>query len=360
MKTVFLIVPLLGVLVAAQVPTTAPEDPRPQVVNGKLVEEPFRGTLAETVDKLAARGQAAWVGYSAPKVAGVHHMCCFNARSQFKNNPQCCGGCRLESGDGSNTMGRVADCPLPQTDRFFVLTRVASGEVQNIRPASVDCGLDLGGLTLYWLGPAKPAESTAWLMRLASGGSRKLSDHAVDALGVHAGPSAEEALTRIMGPQFPKNLRTQAAFWLGSEHGRRGFESVRDAIGRDGDPDFREEALFALSESKEPGAEPELIRLARQDPDHGVRGQALFWLAQKASRKAGAVISDVIDNDPDTDVKKKAVFALSQMERDEGVPLLIKVASTHKNPAVRKEALFWLGQSGDPRALDFIESILKR
>jgi HEAT repeat protein len=38
----------------------------------------------------------------------------------------------------------------------------------------------------------------------------------------------------------------------------------------------------------------------------------------------------------------------------------INVAKTNKNPVVRKEALFWLGQTGDPRALDYIESILKQ
>lgn len=359
MKGLVMLAVLLGAALASA-QNVKLEDPRPQLANGRLVEHPLSGTLAETVNSVAARGQAAWIGYSAPKVAGIHHMCCFNARSQFKHNPQCCGGCRLESGDGSNFMGRVADCPAPQTDRFFVLARVGSGEVLRIRPASADCGLDLGGLTLYWLGPAKPAESTAWLARFATGGSRKLSDHALGALGVQADPSAQAALLGLLGAQHPKNLRTQAAFWLGSAHGRKGYEAVRDAIRSDRDPDFREEAVFALSESDEPEAEQELIRLAHEDRDREVRGQALFWLAQKAGKRVGAAITEVIENDPDTDMKKKAVFALSQMEAGEGVPLLIQVARTHKNPAVRKEAIFWLGQSEDPRALDYIESVLKK
>ena len=70
------------------------------------------------------------------------------------------------------------------------------------------------------------------------------------------------------------------------------------------------------------------------------------------------MISDSIENDPDTDVKKKAVFALSQLPDHEGVPKLIEVARNNRNPVVRKQAVFWLGQSDDPRALDFITSVL--
>jgi HEAT repeat protein len=42
------------------------------------------------------------------------------------------------------------------------------------------------------------------------------------------------------------------------------------------------------------------------------------------------------------------------------VPQLIHVADTNQNPAVRKDAFFWLGQSGDPRALAYLESVLQR
>jgi HEAT repeat protein len=67
-----------------------------------------------------------------------------------------------------------------------------------------------------------------------------------------------------------------------------------------------------------------------------------------------------IENDPETEVKKKAVFALSQMHDEDAVPRLISLAKTNKNAVVRKQAIFWLGQSGDPRALDFLEEILTK
>jgi len=361
MKRSFLIVVLLASGFAAA------QNEVPQTVNGKVVNQAQARTLADTIQRIATGGQTAWVAYSVPVADGEHHMCCFNARSEFTANAQCCGGCRLESSGGDNFISdRINNCHAPEADNFFVLARVSGGEVQKLRPASADCGLDLGGLTLYWLGEAKSAESVAWLGTFVARfdsedrAGRRLGDSALTAIAFHKDAAADAALQRLIAPQQPRKLRQQAAFWLGNARGKRGFEILRDTVRDDADAKFREEATFAFSQSDVPEAETELILLARRDNDAKVRAQALFWMGQKAGRKLASAISDAIENDPETAVKKKAVFALSQMDHDEGVPLLINVAKTNKNPVVRKEALFWLGQTGDPRALDYIESILKQ
>jgi hypothetical protein len=355
---------VLGALVLAAVLVTAQE--KPQMGNGNVVDRAMSGTLASTIQALAASGQTVWVGYAVPVVDGEHHMCCFNFRhmDELKRWSNCCGSCRLErNGEQSFMSGRENDC-APTGAKFFVTARVSGGKVDVIRSYSSDCSLDLGGKTLYWLGDPPPAESLAWLAGFAQnyGEERgdKVSDGALSAIAFHKDAGADVALQRFLAPDVRRSLRQQAAFWLGNTRGQRGFEIVRDAVRNDQDSKFREEATFALSQSDVPAAEQELIRLAHQDSDRDVRGQALFWLAQKAGRRAGKAITDAIENDPDTEVKKKAVFSLSQMDSDEGVPLLISVAKTNKNPVVRKEAIFWLGQSNDARALDYIESILKQ
>ena len=124
----------------------------------------------------------------------------------------------------------------------------------------------------------------------------------------------------------------------------------------DADPSFE----VATIRPSDPAATDELIRMAKSDPEGGVRGQAIFWLAQKAGKKAIAAMQDAMENDPDFEVKKKAVFALSQLPKDESVTQLMHVADTNQNPKIRKEAIFWLGQTNDPRALAYLEDILKR
>jgi HEAT repeat protein len=38
----------------------------------------------------------------------------------------------------------------------------------------------------------------------------------------------------------------------------------------------------------------------------------------------------------------------------------LKMAHSDASPQVRGQAIFWLGQSKDPRALEYLEAILKR
>jgi hypothetical protein len=111
---------------------------------------------------------------------------------------------------------------------------------------------------------------------------------------------------------------------------------------------------------------PQLLAAARDSGtrSRGTRTNATFWL----SRFAGAALSghpnslsddgDRSDSD-DTDVRGSAIFALSQLRHHEGVDPLIKIARTNQDASLRRKALFWLGQSGDPRALDVFESILR-
>ena len=125
-----------------------------------------------------------------------------------------------------------------------------------------------------------------------------------------------------------------------------------------GDRRLADSALLALSLQDDASAVAALFDTAKNHESPHVRGQALFWLAQAAGDKAVAAISGAIEDDPDTQVKKRAVFALYNLPRDEGVPKLIEVARANRNPEVRKQAMFWLGQSKDPRAVSFFETIL--
>jgi HEAT repeat protein len=193
--------------------------------------------------------------------------------------------------------GRVGPVKLEGSDTLYVLYRLADHRVDRIQFSSPECPLDAGGLTVRWLTGVSAAASLDWLTRFTTGESaRRLQNQAVVAIALHADPAALDRL----------------------------------------------------------------LSFARDGKDARLRGDALFWVAQRAGAKAMEAVANAIDNDPDTEVKKKAVFALSQMPKDEGVPKMIDVARNNRNPQVRRQAMFWLGQSGDPRALQFFEDILRK
>ena len=110
---------------------------------------------------------------------------------------------------------------------------------------------------------------------------------------------------------------------------------------------------------------PALFPIAR-DTDtrsRGTRQDAMFWLSRFASgavagRPNSPFMEDEEESDDD-DLKKHAVFVLSQLPRDEGIPQLLEVARSNRSWRVRSQAMFWLGQSGDPRAIELFESVLR-
>jgi hypothetical protein len=118
------------------------------------------------------------------------------------------------------------------------------------------------------------------------------------------------------------------------------------------------DALFptVIADSTDPW--PRLLRLARdEDRSRATRREAAMWLGRGAAWKLG--LRDDDEASAEAEVRQTAVFGLSQLPRERAVPELIAVARTGKHDDARAAALFWLGQTGDPRAFDLFEEILR-
>jgi HEAT repeat protein len=111
---------------------------------------------------------------------------------------------------------------------------------------------------------------------------------------------------------------------------------------------------------------PALLGIAkdRDTRTKATRRDALFWLSRFAAGALAGSTNDpfVEDHDSlsdDAELKRHAVFVLSQLPRGEGVTQLIDVSRSRMDWRVRSHALFWLGQSGDERATEVFETILR-
>ncbi len=157
--------------------------------------------------------------------------------------------------------------------------------------------------------------------------------------------------------------------WRSSE----GFQAVSSLLKNDKDDALREKLVFDLTLVKgasKPAAVDALLVAAKSDPTPKVRSQAYFWLAQIAGKKAEVAaeadprilktLGDEAQSDPNASIRKSAVFALSRLPEDQGVPKLIEVANSSADLATRREAIFWLGRSKGPRALEYLEKIVKQ
>jgi hypothetical protein len=345
---------LIGALMLASVALAAD---LPQIKNAKIEQRSASTGLEQQVRALNG---TAWIGYSVPRIAGDHDMCCYDGP-----NRNCCGGCRLEK-SGAFFEGKSENCQqqLESSKMFSVFLRVDQGQVEKVRMFSTNCQIDGGGTTIYWVSDVKASDSVAYLAKLAESESVSRKDDRVDgaiaAIAMHDDASADQALAKLMTSRHSEHVLEQATFWAGVARGTRGYEIIVGGLERNSDNRFRKHAVFALSQNSDPRSQKKLIDMARHDSSSEIRSESLFWLAQAAGNKVAGVINAAIEDDPNTEVKKKAVFALSQLPGDEGVPLLTSQAEKNANPVVRKEAMFWLGQSDDRRAVDFITSVLER
>jgi HEAT repeat protein len=323
---------------------------QPEITNAHFETRAFSGDLAS---QIRAAGPA-WFGYAAHSTPGDHNSCCWN------NGNQC--GCNLEN-ESRQVTGTRPNTPvrLEGSGEVAVLFRVVNNDVQKVRVYSTSCPLDAGALQFVWLTGVPAKTSLAFLEKVALAHT---SDHVLDgaimAVAQHDDPEADSILERLTRPDRAENVREKAIFWMGASRGARGVTGLKHILATDSSDKTRDKAIFALSINKQPEALETIVSAAKNDSSAHVRSQAIFWLSQKAGQRAVAAITDAVDNDPDTAVKEKAVFALSQLPKDEGVTKLIEVARNNKNPRVRKQAFFWLGQSGNPRALAFIEQVLTK
>ncbi len=176
----------------------------------------------------------------------------------------------------------------------------------------------------------------------------RVSDGAVDHVETWVGPLRSRNahdLGEVSAPEAARYLMTIAA------QGTRGASA---------------KAIFPAVLADSVTIWPALLAIARDGDKRskGTRRDAMFWLSRFAS---GAVVGQ--PNNPfadeeeeksaDDELKSHAVFVMSQLPRDEGIPQLLEIARSNRNWRVRSQAFFWLGQSGDPRAVDLFESVLR-
>ncbi len=191
---------------------------------------------------------------------------------------------------------------------------------------------------------------------------------------------------RPMEPCFPGPVQVRLTlgndgvnrvqYWVGPLRSREardlGVVSAPEAarylmtLAARGSPGASAKAIFPAVLADTAVVWPALLVVAKDtDTRSGAtRRDAMFWLSRFASGALAGRPNQPFDEDDDergddTDLKTHAVFVLSQLPRDEAVPGLLEIARTNRNWRVRSQALFWLGQSGDPRAIELFEQVLR-
>jgi HEAT repeat protein len=322
---------------------------QPKIVHAQLATEGGNQGLNAVLHNLKHQNNPRWVGFSIPVIDDKFSSGWNESRVTYLE------GNRDESGNAHE------DSSDRSFDHAVILLRVIDGIVVDLRIENPDRELDAGGTGFIWVDRVDPDDSVKFLATLArQSQQRKLRDSAVFAVSLHQAGSATQALADMAATGNDEDLREKAAFWLASQRGHAGLVVIERLARDDADVRFREKLTFDLTLSNEPAALDDLIRMAHSDASPQVRKQAQFWMASKGGKRVVSDLRQAVASDPEESVRKSAVFALSRLPTDEATAQLIAVADTSKDYSVRKQAIFWLGQSGDPKALDYLTKLLKQ
>ena len=354
--TLFLVSAILPVWI---VPRQAP----PPIQNGK-VETRQASSIDKELASVGGGPEPAWVAWRVPMVDGDRSLC-----STWISDQIYARGVVLEPAPGASrpqTTPPSGPVSLEAGTSLMVLARMIDGKLERLRLLSDDCPIDAGGRTVYWLTGVTPAESLRFLETLLKRDSltldhqRRLAESALTAIGLHRDAAANAVLDRIVTTEPDSALRRQAASALGANRGAFGFDALRKLITTERDQTLRRSYASALGQTRQPGTADALLGLARADEDPRVRAEAVYWYAQRAGAAGIANVTAIIDKDADTSVKQRGVSGISTLPGNAGVPALIDLARSDRPLAVRKQAVSALGQSKDPRAIAYLEELVRK
>ena len=334
---------------------------------------------AWAVESARGVGQGYWIGYGIDKLMPIHSFFgAFGSRrdahrvsiyallgepEKAQGMPESLRGQFWSSGQ---SIFRTADDPpdgelqLKELGILFYFEDGADAP-SAVRVSNLALTVDLKGRPIYWLGKADQQHSVALLSGIwEAPHTDEAGEELLLAIGIHdVDPDVLNILSKVLLGNYSADLRETAAFWVGRQDTRAAFDLLRRIIEWDASLDVREKAVFSIGQMTLVEAEELLIDLARSGKNEEVQKSAIFWLGQKASRKVEQVLESIVYEDADAEVQEHAVFALSQQPPDVAIPKLIEIATGHPHVEVRKKAIFWLGDSGDPRAVETLVSLIQ-
>ena len=332
----------------------------PQGMTNARVETPLGrgpGLSAAVKDEIASRSRAGLDRLVVPTQSEGSSCCWSVGRPRALSRAV---GSRTRTGF---TARRTATRPrlLEPSGRVRILLRVERRAAWGACGAfSEGCPLDAGGLPFVWLEdvragrerrPGSPRLVGRGPGRAAREAPRRRRDAAVALT-----PTRARTRARALRGAAGADRKRRPSGW--ARHAARAATGLKRLVRDDADARFREHAIFALTQSHEPGAIDAILHLATL-PDPHVRGQALFWLAQTAARRAARRSGARSTTTPRSRSRRRPSSRSASSRRTRACRCWSASPGTHKSYEVRKQAMFWLGQSGDPRALAFFEDVLK-
>ncbi|MGQ0641038.1 MAG: HEAT repeat domain-containing protein [Gemmatimonadaceae bacterium] len=156
---------------------------------------------------------------------------------------------------------------------------------------------------------------------------------------------AADILIKAIREDPDEEVRKQAVFWLSQTRDPRVPGVLRDLI-RSGSRELQKNAVFSLSQLGGVGSGALREIAGSSDTPDEIRGEAIFWLGQNNARESGEFLRHLFNRVRTHELKDKIIFALSQQRGTGSDQWLLDIAvDNNETVEIRKQALFWAGQN---------------
>ena len=361
----------LFVAVAMGVAAAQVQQPPTQIIQNGRVETRTGTSVDREVSALAAGTEPVWLMWRVPMVAGDREMC---SSSWYGDRNLYTRGYMLDwyapgrynANDMTKVTPPTGPVPIESGTAMLVMVRLFDGSIERVRTLADDCPIDAGGRTVNWLGAIMPAESLRFLEsltktdrndRFSYDTHRNIATSALSAISMHRDAAADAILDR-MAADGDRDLRRQAAQALASARGARGFQAVQKLLSAEKDPETRRSFVGALGSTRESGTAAALKPFLT-DSDEKIRAEAIYWYAQRGGAPVIGEVTRLVESDTNDNVKRRGVSGISRLPANDSIPALLQLAKSASSPVVKKEAVSALSRSTDPRALAYMESLIK-
>ena len=255
--------------------------------------------------------------------------------------------------EGSNCLRRKA---------VFMVSQHESSETEDIllSAARSDPDQEVREQAVWWLSQVNSPRAVAALDSiLRSSTDPVLQDKAIFALSQQESPKARQALRDFaLRGSVSEDLREKAIFWIGQGDDPDRLDFLKTVYAQIKSFPARDKVLFSVSQIEGRESQRWLVTVASDaNEDIELRKKALFWVGQ--SNIPVVELFDMYDKMPSREMKEQMIFVYSQRNERAAVDKLFIIAKNEPDKQLRNKAIFWLGQSGDPRAADFLAKLLE-
>ncbi|HEU5219665.1 MAG TPA: HEAT repeat domain-containing protein [Gemmatimonadales bacterium] len=244
----------------------------------------------------------------------------------------------------------------------FMVSQHESAETEDILLAAArsDPDQEVREQAVWWLSQVdSPKAVSALDSILRSSPDPVLQDKAIFALSQQDSPKARQALKDFaLKSGISEELREKAIFWIGQGDDPDRLPFLKTLYVQLKNESARDKILFSVSQIEGRESERWLMQVAGDaNEDIELRKKALFWVGQ--SDAPGIDLYTLYEKMPSKEMKEQLIFVYSQRSERAAVDKLFAIARTETDKTLKSKAIFWLGQSGDPRAADFLAKLLE-